>query len=163
MSKSFEFFKYIKTPLSEGSIMMLYQNNGVLYEKTRLFGDVVLSFFAHAFDTYMGDDIKSEKFTLAEQRFNHFNWCWNKTMEDFSKEGIHFHNDTELREYFSSFMFEVYYTAPDKSLNSPIVLRINDLWGKLFDYKGVKTHSDVDSFLEIYGLFNGALKSHKKG
>lgn len=162
MSKSFEFFKYIKTPLSDSSIMMLYQSNGILYEKSRLFGDIVLTFFENAFNSYLGDDIDSSVYTLTEQRKNHFNWAWSKTMEDFGNEGITFNNDKQLREYFSSFMFDVYYPSPEKGIDSNVVKKIRELWGKLFDYKGMKTHSDVDCFIEVYQMFDEELKNKKK-
>ncbi len=162
MSKSHEFFKYIKTPLSDNSVTMLYQSNDILYEKCCLFGDIVMSFFEHAFDSYMGDDIESSKYTLAEQRMNHFNWAWSKTMEDFGKEGVTFNSDKQLRDYFSSFMFDVYYPLPDKTPDGHAVTKIRDLWGKLFDYKGIKTHSDVDCFMEVYQMFDEELKSKKK-
>jgi hypothetical protein len=54
-------------------------------------------------------------------------------------------------------MLEVFYISKEKP-NNFFDIRILNLWSNLFDYERTKTNSDIDALLEIYNLFEKALK-----
>ena len=97
-----------------------------------------------AFDTYMGDN-----FTSQVEQLNHFSWCWKKNFDNFVSEGISI-NSQGLYIYFLEFMIETYYLSPKKEENNKLLLK---LWYDLFDYTKLKTNSDIDTFIEIYIIF----------
>jgi len=157
INKKTDFLSYIKTPLSDNSVVVLLSANNVKYECSQLYGDFIQSLLAIVFDTYMGDDITNET-----DRINHFKWCWDKNLNNFKKEEIIFSHTQEAYDYFLEFMYEVYYTIPSKENKPHIGPTISDLWFKLFDYDTSKTRSDVDNFLEVYSILDKSLKKGHK-
>lgn len=151
--KTRNFLSYIKTPLSENSIAVLFSANNVRYERCQLYSDYIQSLLTLTFDTYMGDDIMPD-----DEKINHFKWCWNKNIDNFKEEGIEF-KDTDISfNYFLEFMHEVFYSVGGKENKPHIALTIRTLWLSLFSYNRVKSRSDVDNFIEIYGILEKSLK-----
>jgi hypothetical protein len=151
--KTLDFLSYIKNNLSEHTLIMLYDANKVRFDKCQLYSDFVCSLLLIVFDTYMGDE-----YTDKEQRVSHFNWCWDKNISNFKEEGIIFKSIVELKDYFKEFLIEVYYNIEDKESKPYISENLISLWEYLFDYKKPKSQSDVDSFIEIYNIFEKSLK-----
>ena len=152
-NKTIEFLNYIKNPLSETSIAILYDANSVRFDKCQLYSDFVCSLLMLVFDTYLGDVITTEK-----QQIEHFNWCWDKNISNFNEEGIEFKSINELQSYFKEFMVEVFYAIEDKDDKPYINENLISLWEYIFDYKKPKSRSDIDSFIEIYNIFEKSLK-----
>lgn len=150
--KTRRFLSYIKTPLSEDSVAVLYSANNIRYEKCLLFSDFVQSLLTLIFDTYMGDD-----FTSDEDKINHFKWCWGKNIDNFKEEGIDFSESKEGYDYFLEFMMEVFYMLNDKD-NRNVPITIRTLWISVFSYNKLKTRSDMDNFIEIYKILDESLK-----
>lgn len=149
-----QFMNYISTPLSDDSITILYTTNNVKFDRVKLYFDFVISFFELLFDTYMGDDITNE----TEQK-NHFNWCWEKNISNFKKEDIFFEDNKDLRSYFYDFTKEIFYNLDGKENNPYVKNNIITLWTHLFNYGGRKTRADLDSFVELYSIFDKSLKN----
>lgn len=151
-----DFLNYLSNPLSRTSIDLIYNSKFIIYERCDLYRDFILSLTTLIFDTYMGDDVTKE-----EERVSHFKWCWDRTVNNFETEGIVFGHNQELYEYFLSFMFEVYYSVKKKS-DKNIESNIIKLWKYIFNYQIQKTRSDVDTFIEVYDMFEKSLKNGKK-
>jgi hypothetical protein len=147
-----EFLSYIKQPLSKTSLSVLYSANNVKFERVQLFSDFIQSLIVKVLDTYMGDDL-----TKPEQRVEHFRWCWNKNIEDFKEEGIEFTETGEIYDYFSEFMFDIFYSTKDKSDIEANRREMNKIWKYIFNYSTNKTRSDVELFLEVYKMFEKTL------
>lgn len=146
------FLAYINNPMSRESIEILYEANNIKFEKCDLYGDFVQSLLMLVFNTYMGDE-----HTNLDNQFKHFEWCWDKNVRNFEEEGIFF-NNIKLYNYFLEFVFEVFYSNPDKENyenNKKGILRI---WNDIFNYSSVKTNSDIDTLVEIYQIFELSLK-----
>lgn len=150
--KALNFLKYINTPMSRESIIVLYNANNINLEKCELYNEFIQSLIFLVYDTYMGDDITNEK----EQK-NHFNWCWDKNIENFEKEGFIF-NSLKLKSYFLEFMLEVYYPITKKEENKTALDNIIKLWVYIFDYNNNKSKSDMDTLIEVYKMFENSLK-----
>jgi hypothetical protein len=145
---------YIKTPLSEDSINILYASNNIDYDKCVLFSDYVQSLFALIFDTYMGDDVT----TNTKDKIRHFDWCWFKNIENFKSEGIYFQDTDDTFNYFIEFMMEVFYSIDDKEDKNHLPMTIRTLWLGVFSFNKVKTRSDVENFIEVYKILDKSLK-----
>lgn len=152
-NKIVDFLSYIKTPLSKNSISVLYSANNIRHVKCQLFSDYTQSLLILVFDTYMGDDLTNE-----EERIDHFNWCWKKNNENFKDENIVFHDNDEAYDYFLEFMTDAFYLVRDKDSRPRMRKTILNIWLSLFTYNKTKTRSDVDNFLEIYGILDKSLK-----
>lgn len=148
--KSRKFLDYINNPMSKESVMVVYDANGIKFEKCELYGDFVQSLFMMVFDTYMGDDV-----TNINEQIEHFNWCWNKNVLNFREEGMCFEGG-KLYEYFFAYMIEVFYPSKKKPEDYTDKTSLR-LWSEIFDYNRSKTNSDIDTFIEIYKIFENSL------
>ena len=98
----------------------------------------------------MGTDV----IITEEDQRNHFTWCWDNTIENFSKEKIFFKDRGNFFEYFWNFFFDAYYYQQIE--NRPV--RITEYFDKLFNFKYRKSRSELDMLTEIYKLFEQNLK-----
>jgi hypothetical protein len=146
------FLAYIKNPMSRESVEFLYEANNIKFERCELYGDFVQSLLQLVFNTYMGDE-----HTNLENQFKHFEWCWDKNIKNFEEEGIFF-NNKNLYTYYLEFVFEVFYSNPDKEQYEDNEKGILRTWNDIFNYTSVKTNSDVDTLIEIYKIFDQSLK-----
>ena len=53
----------------------------------------------------MGPDV----IVTQDEQLNHFNWCWNKTIQNFEKESITFKETGQHHDYLRDFFYEAYY------------------------------------------------------
>jgi hypothetical protein len=85
-----------------------------------------------------------------EDKLTHFDWCWKKTLDNFSKENIEFNVKGEHREYYEKFFMDLFYNAENKTISENIV----NFFQELFDEEKMFTKSDLDMLTEIYKLLN---------
>lgn len=145
------FLAYIHNPISRESMNVLYGSNNIKYEKCELYSDFVQSLLILTFDTYMGDDIMN-----VQDQVKHFNWCWNKIIDDFKSEGIFFKNP-KLYEYFLEFMLEGFYIHEKKKNFDYTDKGLLKIWSDIFNYDKIKTQADMDTLIEIYNIFEKSL------
>jgi len=119
-------------------------------EKIILFHDFLISLNDLMDKTYLGVDFMD----LEEDQKGHFNWCWDKTIEAFSKERIHFKNRGVCYDYMWLFFLDAFYIT---KLNGSEV-KIKGYFEVLFDFKYIKTRSELDIFTEVYRMFEQNLK-----
>lgn len=155
MKKPSEFFNYINKPLSNENLNMLYSTNNIIFERSNLFQDFTLSLIDLVCETYMGDDITND-----DEKIKHFDWCWEKTINSFLEEDVDFRDNGELYEYFINFVLETFYMTKPKT--DMLHFNMLKLWSYLFGITIPKTRSDVDTFMEIYRLFDKSLIKPKK-
>lgn len=148
-----KFLEYIKTPLTPDMITSLYTSCNISYERCTLYHDFIQSLVSIVFDTYLGDDVTNE-----ENRIKHFQWAWNKNIENFKAENIHFISTTELSQYFLDFFIETFYSVQNKEGFPTLRPNMTKLWSYLFNNNVVKTRSDMDMLVEIYSLFSKSLE-----
>ena len=153
------FFDWLAKPMKDEDINAWYRANNITSEHTELFRDFSLSFYYLIIDTYLGDDSPTTSETKVgmtmEQKKDHFKWCWNKTIDNFSKESIYFVFREDDMEFFESFFFEIFYLQKDDSIRQNIELFLQ----QLFDRKGKKSKSDIEIFTDLYKLLERSLKT----
>ena len=89
-----------------------------------------------------------------EQKKDHFNWCWKRTVENFQKEEIFFIFDEADSAFFESFFFDVFYSQNLSGYKTTI----KSFFEQIFDYKYQKTKSDIEIFTDIYKLLERSIK-----
>jgi hypothetical protein len=145
------FLAYIHNPISKESVSVIYASNNIKYDKCELYSDFVQSLLMLIFDTYMGD----ENMDIDDQ-IKHFNWCWDKVVNNFNEEGIRI-NSKKLYNYFLEFMLEVFYNYEDKNVYGYIDNGILKIWYEVFIYDKQKTQADIDTMVEIYKIFEKSI------
>jgi hypothetical protein len=125
-----------------------FRVNNIIPEKMDLYYDFSFSLYYLVLDTYLGDDKNGEtQIVLSEEdNLKHFEWCWNKTIENFKKEEISFNKKGDHYDYFLSFFTDIFYNQKENKIKSSIGTFFNDL----FDRKKPFTKSDLDMISSIY-------------
>ena len=70
--------------------------HNISVEKSGLFFDFICSLYLLIQDTFLGED----KIITIEDKKGHFMWCWEKNIDNFCDENIHFKSKGEHYEYF---------------------------------------------------------------
>lgn len=131
-------------------IEIWYRAYNISREKTELFHDFLISVYNLVDNTFLGSDVLK----YEDDQKIHFNWCWDKTVDNFNQERIFFKNRGNYHEYFWNFFLEAYYFPKMDGTTVPI----KDYFTKLFDFNYIKTRSELDMVMEIYKLLEQNLK-----
>jgi hypothetical protein len=145
-----ELIEFISKPMRKEDVLVLYRVNNVIPEKAELYLDFIQSLYDTIISTYLGDDVMDIKDTKK-----HFEWCWNKVITDFKKEHIYFEDNIEIYSYFSSLFTESFYEEEDKSEKN--INQLMDFWSTTFSYTLNKTRSELESFFDLYKLFDKSI------
>ena len=144
-----EFYNYITEPVTPEEMRLWVRHKNIDVDRTDLFYDFIDSVHTIVHETFLGDDV----ITNEDDKQKHFNWCWNKTIENFKEEGIKFNIEGDHYEYFWNFFNESYYTDKDKR----DVDNINNYFLILTKLHILKTKSELDMLSDIYILLDSNL------
>ena len=148
------FYSWMMKPVNREDVEIWFNINNMIYEKRQLFSDFTFSLYDIIKSTYLGDDVTNPsetKIILSQQeKENHFEWCWNKTLENFSKENIKFNLTGEHKDYYEKFYMDLFYNAENNKISGNILM----FFEELFNEDKMFTKSDLDMLTEIYKLLN---------
>jgi len=144
-----DFIKYVAKPINAKEMDLWVKANNISIEKTQLFFDFIWSLSSIMQDTYLGKDSISTK----EDVLGHFNWCWNKNIENFSKENINFNSDGEHKNYLWNFFEESFY----RDYENENVKKADFYLNKLFKLYLEKTKSELDMLKDLYVVLDKSL------
>jgi hypothetical protein len=133
-------------------IEIWYRAYNISREKMELFHDFLISLNELVENTYLGSDV----ILTDDDIKGHFNWCWDKNINNFKNEVFLFENQ-KLYEYFLEYSIQVFYSVEkniDYSDKNSLIF-----WNELFDYSKNKTNSEIDTFIEIYKIIEKAQKT----
>jgi hypothetical protein len=131
--------------------------NNIIPEKMELFSDFSQSLFDLMIETYLGEEkLPNETRILLSKEDNdkHFEWCWNKIILNFQKEGLIFKQKGEHFNYFKTFFDDIFYNQKEDKIKKSV----KDFFNQLFDLNKSFTKSDLDMILIIYKLLDKSLK-----
>ena len=112
MNSMENFFNWMSKPIPQDEVIIWFNVHNMNYERIELYGDIFKSLNYIIIDTYMGEETSETKISLSqEDKESHFEWCWNKMIEDFKKENIIIKHGGEHKEYFRSFFFDTFYNS----------------------------------------------------
>ena len=109
------FFNYITQTIKPEDVDIWFRINNIISEKMELYYDFSFSLYYLILETYLGeeDNINETKIVMSnEDKQKHFDWCWDKTINNFNKENIVFndkgeHYEIEIRWFFQGVPREV--------------------------------------------------------
>jgi len=143
------FFNYITKNLDPEEVDIWFRVNNIIPEKMELYYDFSFSLFFLIKSTYLGNSENNNetKVEMTEgDNLKHFEWCWNKILENFKRESITFEFEGEHREYFFNLFQEIYYNQnKDVITNS-----IDNFFIDLFNREKPFTQVDLDLIYNIY-------------
>lgn len=144
------FFDWIMKPLPKEDVIEWFNANNMSVEKIDLFYDIFFSLSLLIDKTYLGNnDAGSMSIELNnEDKKNHFDWCWKKTISDYSKEGVGINDIGDHRDYLETFFWETFYSYTDEAIKSSI----KDFIRNTFNLDKTFSKSDLDVLTEIYHL-----------
>jgi hypothetical protein len=143
------FFNWMAKPLPKDEIIIWFNIHNMSYEKIDLYGDITKSLNQIISDTYLGDNNSETKIVLSdEDKQHHFDWCWDKMVENFRKENIIIKHGGEHKDYFKSFFTDTFYSQTKESLRGSI----GKFLGEIFDTNMSYSKSDLDLLTELYKL-----------
>jgi hypothetical protein len=148
-----DFINWISKPVPEEELKIWFSVNNIVYERSELYKDFCVALMTLINDTYFGD--KDGKFETEvemsdEDNMKHFDWCWNKTIENFEKENITFLKEGSHKIYFKSFIADVYYNQTNQTVKKSVTHFLNDIFSREIGF----SKSDLDLFTEIYKLMD---------
>ena len=151
------FFNYISKPVPPDEVDVWLKMNNIIPEKMELFSDFSQSLYELIKMKYLGESVNSieTKITLTnEDKKKHFEWCWNKTIENFKKEGLFFNLKGEHFDYFKIFFDDIFYNQKEERIKNSV----KNFFDELFDIKKPFTKSDLDMIVVLYKLLDKSLK-----
>lgn len=143
------FLNYITKNLDPEEVDIWFKVNNIIPEKMELYYDLSHSLYILIKSTYLGNsesNTETKVLMTQEDNIKHFEWCWNKTIENFVKENIIFENQGEHKEYFFSLFNEIYYSQSKEILRESIDVFFNDLFNREKPF----TQVDLDLIYNIY-------------
>lgn len=105
---------------------------------------------------YYVDGINSEKDIRS-----HYDWCFDKTCDDFFLEDLFFYDNTELREYFYNYFKNQFYMTQDNNKYNKTIEYYTSFWVQIFNIKQKMTNNKVKVLVELYGIFNKSVNNKK--
>ena len=155
--KSMEnFFNWMSMTIPKEDVVTWFNIHNMNYEKIELYGDIFKSLNFIIIDTYLGDEKSETKITMSkEDNESHFDWCWNKLLENFRKENIIIKHGGKHKDYFKSFFNDSFYYQKEVNIKNIIPIFIVEV----FSVEKPFSKSDLDILTEIYGLFEKNIES----
>jgi hypothetical protein len=143
------FFNWMSKPIPQDEVVIWFNIHNMNYERIELYGDIFKSLNYVIIDTYMGEETNETKISLSqEDKESHFEWCWNKMVEDFRRENIIIKHGGEHKEYFKSFFFDTFYNQSERNVKDSIP----NFLIEVFDVEKPFSKSDLDILTELYKL-----------
>ena len=160
MDREEKFLNWLTKPLSDEDLDVWFRVNNMIPEFINLFRDFCLSFYFTMNETYLGDShgkSKETKIGLTQRdKENHFEWCWNKTVDNFELEGIHFVFDSKDKDYFKEFFFEIFYDSKNRNVKGGLL----EFFRQIFNNNRPMSKSDLEILTDLYKTLERSLVSN---
>lgn len=146
----------------EREIELWFKANNIIDEYLELFEDFIVGLYFIIDKTYLGSDSDVGGVTNISLNdkdiLNHFDWCWNRNIDNFKKENIYFEYEGDHKLYFRDFFLETYYHQKMSEIKESIPVFFTDL----FMEKSSDTQINLQMLTEIYKyLYKSLQKSNK--
>lgn len=135
-------------PLSILETELIYTSYNVVFERSDLYLDFILTLDDLIETTYLGHDMLAE-----EDRINHYNWCWNKTCNLNNTDLIKFNDNDEAYVYLLDTYLNSFYD--DKKT---ITIHLNKFWVHIFDYNLNKSRPEIETYINLFKVFDQSFK-----
>lgn len=132
--------------------MALKNKEEHISKRSEIFKEFSLFLSKTIIDLYPGNDAidNDEAFT------HYYKYCYNKTCDEFSKQGLSFKDNEELSKYFYQYFYnELYSSGGNLDYKTP-----KKLWLNFFNYNIYTTRKDMVAFkcfANLYKIFEKSI------
>lgn len=126
------------------------KKHNIVREKSEVYYDFLFSLLTLIDETYLGSDVIKTQGDMI----NHFNWCFNKVTDNFEQERIFFIPKSTHYEYLWFFFYKGFYMCTTENKTEILI----DYFKLLFNFTRIKTQSELESFTDMYKIFDQNLK-----
>jgi hypothetical protein len=144
------YIEFLTSESHKNQIDTWYKAYNIVYEKTQLYRDFLISLLDLLDSTYLGNDVLIEEDDIKK----HFLWCFNEIVNNFEKEKIYFRRDGFYIEYLWTFFHQTFYLSESEDK----LKRIREYLYNLFVFNYEKTKTDLEMLTEFYTILNQNLK-----
>lgn len=150
------FFSYISKPVDKEEFEFWVDSNDICFIKLELYETLVKSLVDLIYETYLGDsDFNETNINFTKDDINnHFDWCWGRIIDNFTKEGIYFNVNGEHKDFIKEFVMETFYLQSNKDVKTSL----NKFFDDIFNLDTLITRSDLDLLTTIYKLLEKNIK-----
>ncbi len=149
MNSMENFFNYMTQTVPKEDLIIWFNIHNMYYERIELFGDIFKSLNFIITDTYLGNDYTDTRIVITqEDNDNHFNWCWEKLIENFRKENILINDEGDHKEYLKSFFNDTFYGENKIEMRKSIPKFLDDIFNMDKDF----VKPDLDILTEYYKI-----------
>jgi hypothetical protein len=152
------FFNWMSKPIPADELVIWFGVHNIIYERLELYGDIFKSLNHTIINTYLGETIgissETKILLTQEDKDSHFEWCWNKVVDDFNKENIKINPIGDHKEYLKSFYEDSFYNQPEKNVRESISIFLVEI----FDIFKQYTKSDLDMITDFYKIMEKNVK-----
>jgi len=150
MENNKSYIQFMTSESQKNQIDTWYRAYNIVYEKTQLYRDFLISLLDLINSTYLGKDILQEEQDIKK----HFLWCFNEIVSNFEKENIIFKKNPLYIDYFWTFFYQTFYLND----NEDKIKRIREYLSNIFVFNYTKTNTDLEMLTEFYKIFDQNLK-----
>ena len=145
--------------MSPEDVDIWFRVNNIIPEKMDLYYDFSFSLYYLILDTYLGDEKSNETKVILtdEDNVKHFEWCWDKTIDNFKKEEITFNRKGEHYEYFLSFFVEIFYNQKENKINYAFIDDYHDYYFTILNKAILKEKLTINYNNRSFALENDNL------
>jgi len=148
IEKYIKLFDNMTRPLTLLEIELIHSSHNIIYERSDLYLDFILTLDDLIESTYLGHDLID-----SVERINHFNWCWNKTCVLINTNLIKFNKNNIVYTHLLDKYLESFYD--DKKSD---VIHLGEFWKSIFNYNIEKSRYNIDIYIELYKMFEDSYK-----
>lgn len=136
--------------IPQADIMSLFKRRGVEDYKVTKFQAFTRDLINQVYDTFLGNDCINN----MEDIRTHYKWCYSVVSDKHLSNHYKYSENQDLYDYFLEyFLMNIY--AVEESREEDF-----KFFSFLFDYPAISVKMDVDTFLDLYEVFD---KTPKKG
>ena len=135
-------------PLSLLETELIYTSNNIVFERSDLYLDFILTLDDLIKTTYLGHDMMDDG-----DKIDHYNWCWNKSCSLVNTDKINFIDNDNAYVYLLDSYVESFYDE-----KKSITLDLKELWANIFNFSIKKSRPEIDTYIGLYKIFETSLK-----
>lgn len=134
--------------INQDKLFKAYKIAGINRECVEVMNEFVINLLTNLHTTYLGNYLKTK-----EDVEGHYNWCFNKTVSNFSYLNYKEKYSKELKDYFFAHALGYIYTNKNYKFNDNEDLVLDTLfYNMILDYFTQKTDKELIVMIELYSI-----------
>jgi hypothetical protein len=125
----------------------------IVRDRVEIYKDFAINLLNYIYSYYIDKETLSNDTDIK----NHFNWCFNKTCDEFIEENINFKDNNELRKYYYAYYYHQFYKIPE--INKLVFYE--NFWRNIFEIDLQKNKNTLNLLLEIYIIYDKSINNEK--